>query len=177
MTKETKTKKTDKNILRKKLEQEIKELKASLAELENNWKRALADYRNLERRASEEKDRATEFANFVLISELIDVYDNLLMVKKHSEDKGLHMVVDQLDKILRNAGLTKVETIGKPFDEKTMEAIDTQGVNEAESDNIVLEEASAGYRFKGKLVKPARVVVGKFETDAEESNLETNEKK
>ncbi len=175
--KEPKNKKSSKNALKKELEQEIADLKENITELENNWKRALADYRNLERRVSEEKDSATEFANFVLISELIDVYDNLLMVKKHSKDKGLHMIVDQLDKILKNAGLVKIETVGKLFDEKIMEAIDTRPVNKIESDNVVLEEVSAGYQFKGRLVKPARVIVGKFEEEnTEKDNLKTNEK-
>ena len=177
--KKTKAQSKTKDALRRKLEQEIAELKESLTELENNWKRALADYRNLERRAAEEKDEATKFANFVLVSELIDVYDNLLMVKKHSKDKGLHMVVAQLDRVLKGAGLNKIEATGKPFDERLMEAIDTRDVDDANKNNVVLEEISAGYQFKGKLVKPARVIVGKFNTETEENakNLETNEKK
>ena len=41
------------------------------AELENNWKRALADYRNLEKRVAEEKEAVIRFANSILILNLI----------------------------------------------------------------------------------------------------------
>ncbi len=144
----------------KKLEETVADLKQQLEEMEGNWKRALADYKNLERRTSEEKEEVARFANFVLVAELISVYDNLEMLKKHSDDKGLKMIADQFAEILHNAGLEKLESLGKDFDEAYMEAIDTKEADE-EDENKVLEEALLGYKFKNRLIRPAKVIVGK----------------
>jgi len=108
------------------LRQKISSLETQLEEKEENWKRALADYKNLERRTIKEKEETAKFANFILIAELIVVHDNLDMLKRHSEDKGLIMIADQFAEILENAGLTKMDVIGKDFDEAFMEAVDTQ---------------------------------------------------
>ena len=45
-------------------------LQERIVELENNWKRALADYKNLERRTAEEKQEFAEFSNIILMQEL-----------------------------------------------------------------------------------------------------------
>jgi molecular chaperone GrpE len=138
------------------LEKTIENLKQQLAEVEENWKRALADYKNLERRTIKEKEESAKFANFVLVAELLSVYDNLEMLKKHSEDKSLIMIADQFAEILENAGLTKIEVLGKDFDETYMEAVDTQ---EGEEENKVIEEVTPGYKFRERLIRPAKVVV------------------
>ncbi|HOM78317.1 nucleotide exchange factor GrpE [Patescibacteria group bacterium] len=139
------------------LEETVKRLEKELGEMESNWKRALADYKNLERRTLEEKEEVAKFANFVLISELISVYDSLEMLKKHTDDKGIRMIVDQFGEILQHAGLERIKALGETFDESIMEAVDTREGDE----NIVLEEVNFGYRFKGKIIRPAKVVVGK----------------
>ena len=161
---------TDKNAPKKaeKEKQEVKteELEQKVKEMENNWKRALADYKNLQRRTLKEKEEAVKFSNFVLISELIPVYDNLEMVQKHSEDEGLKMVVSQFWEVLKGSGVEKVETEGKEFDENTMEAVETE---EGEK-NKVLEILQQGYKFKNRLVKPAKVVVGKEKEDSKEES-------
>ncbi|HDQ88611.1 MAG TPA: nucleotide exchange factor GrpE [candidate division WWE3 bacterium] len=140
----------------------LKELQKKLEETENNWKRALADYKNLERRTVIEKEEHAKFANFILVAELISVFDNLEMLKKHSEDKGLKMIADQFAKILKSAGLEKIEVLGKDFDASFMEAVDTvKPESEEQEENVVVEEVTPGYKFRGRLIRPAKVVVAK----------------
>jgi molecular chaperone GrpE len=77
------------------------ELEEQIQELENNWKRALADYKNLEKRVAEEKEGIVSFSNLVLISELIPVLDNLEMLEKHIDDIGLKLVVKEFKQIAK----------------------------------------------------------------------------
>lgn len=132
-------------------------LEARIAELENNWKRALADYKNLEKRVSEEKDQFKDFANLVLVSRLLPVLDNLQMVEAHVGDDGLKYTVKEFKQILEDEGLIEIDPAGKDFDSTTMEAIETVEGEEGK----VVEVLRKGYLLKSKLVRPARVKVGR----------------
>jgi len=138
---------------------EIKELKERVFELENNWKRALADYKNLQKRFGEEKISVVQFANLVLISRLVSVLDNLEMVCGHLDDVGLKLTYKEFSQILLDEGLTEIDAKGKQFDSKTMEAIE---MIDGEKDKVV-EVTQKGYMLKGKILRPARVKVGKKE--------------
>lgn len=141
------------------LQEKVASLEKELAGKDADWKRALADYRNLERRILAEKDEAVRFANLILIAELLPILDNLEALKEHVEDKGLQMVANQVMEVLQGAGLEKIETLGRDFDSSCMEAVDTE--ESEDNKGKVLEEVTTGYRFKDKLVRPAKVVVGK----------------
>jgi molecular chaperone GrpE len=139
---------------------QVKKLEERVLELENNWKRALADYKNLERRTAEEKQEFAEFANMILIQRLLPIVDNLEMLEKHVHDTGLKMIVKELKQVLEDNGVTAVESDGKEFDSATMDCIET--VESKEKDhNKVTETVARGYRFKDKVLRPAKVRVGK----------------
>lgn len=142
-----------------KIKEKLQSLEAQLREMENNWKRALADYRNLQRRTNEDRTKAVKFANYELISELIEVYDNMRMMEKHSDDPGFKMITDQFWEKLNYHGLSQVEALNQKFDETTMEAIET--INGPEGK--VVEVIQNGYIFKDRLVRPAKVIVGNGE--------------
>jgi molecular chaperone GrpE len=135
-----------------------------MKELENNWKRALADYKNLEKRVAEEKQEGLVFSNLILISQLIPVLDNLEMLEKHIDDTGMKLVVKEFKQILQNEGLEEIETQGKEFDPNLMDAIE---MIDGEP-NIVIEVLQKGYKLKDKLIRPAKVKVGKGEQPKEE---------
>jgi len=135
----------------------IKELEERIAELENNWKRALADYKNLERRTAEEKEAFINFSNETLVRSLLPIVDHMEMLLKHTEDKGLGMILKDFIKVLECEGIKEIETINKEFDSATMDAIEMVDGEK----NKVLEVLSKGYLFKDKLLRPARVKVGK----------------
>jgi molecular chaperone GrpE len=145
------------------LGRQIEELGEKLTEMEQNWKRALADYQNLQRRTAEDKSHAIKFANYELISELIEVYDNMRMMEKHSDDTGLKMIVRQFWEKLNYHGLEQIKAEGKKFDESLMEAVETVEGPEGK----VVGVTQSGYTFRDRLVRPARVIVGKknFEND------------
>ena len=134
----------------------ISELEEKVSELENNWKRALADYQNLQKRVAEEREALVTYANLVLISELLPVLDNLELLEKHIDDTGLKLTIKTFKQILENEGVKEIECLGKDFDPALMEAIELVDGKEGK----VAEVAQKGYVLKDKLIRPAKVKVG-----------------
>jgi len=153
--KKEKKKKENKEI--EELKEKITEFETSNLELENNWKRALADYQNLQKRTLEERTSFLSFANSTVIRKLLPILDNLEMTQKHLEDEGVKMIVKEFSQILSEEGVVEVETEGKDFDPLVMEAVEmVEG-----PENKVVSVIQKGYFLKDKLLRPARVNVGK----------------
>ena len=125
-------------------------------ELENNWKRALADYRNLEKRVAEEREMFFTFASSSLVLRILPILDNLESLVKHVDDEGLKMTIKDFKRILDEEGVKEIEAEGKDFDAELMEAIEKV---EGAKDKVV-EVLQKGYTMKEKILRPARVKVG-----------------
>ena len=69
------------------------------------------------------------------------------------------MVSKQFARELKNNGVTTIETQNRKFDPQTDEVVMTEETNDAERDNMIVEELEPGYMFKEKLIKAARVKV------------------
>lgn len=128
-----------------------------LEEAEAKYKRALADYQNLEKRMVEDRGEWIRQANRDLLIRILPILDTLTLAATHSEDKSLHVSAGQFLDILKSEGVTKIETKGRDFDGSTMEAVGTS-VGE---DGKVIEEARAGFMLHDKLLRPAQVIVGR----------------
>src|SRR3989338_4458842 len=98
-------------------------------ELENHLKRTLADYQNLEKRVAEERQNLIKSATKGLILRLLPALDTLVIAQKHTNDQGLELSIQQLSDILEREGVTRIETVGKNFDPKYMEAVTTVDVD------------------------------------------------
>lgn len=141
---------------------EVTQLQEKIVELENNWKRALADYKNLEKRVFDERLELVKYSNEVLIQRLLFILDNLELVIKHDHSQGLELVLKEFKQILTDEGLEEIPVVDMVFDESTMDAIDTIEVYDEEKGNMVLEVLQKGYLLKNKVIRPAKVKVGKI---------------
>lgn len=130
--------------------------KEQIEQLENQLKRALADYQNLEKRTGEERREWVLSGNRGLISKLLPVLDNLFLASKHMDDEGLNLSIQKFIDVLREEGVEKIETVGRDFDPNTMECVLVQQ-GEAEK---ILEEVRPGFIMNDKVIRPAQVVVG-----------------
>ncbi len=137
-------------------EVEIKALQEKVSEMEGNWKRALADYKNLVERTNKEKKQFIDYANEVLVLKLLAVYDSLEMLRKYNQDQGLVLTIKQFEQVLKEEGLKEIEAIGKEFNANEMEGIEMVS---GEKD-VVVEVLTKGFYLKEKLLRPARVKVG-----------------
>lgn len=136
---------------------EVIQLQEKIEDFENKYKRALADYQNLEKRVRDEKSEWIKMANRELLLRMLPVLDTLQLARQHSEDKALTVTAQQFLDILRQEGIEKIQTEGKQFDPNLMEAISTMIGEE----NKVLQEVRAGYKIGDRILRVAQVIVGK----------------
>lgn len=149
--------KKDENKGLRKKDTKTQELEKKVKELEDNLKRAVADYRNLERRIDEEKKDWIKFSNRELLLKLFEAFEILFIAEKHVSDEGLKLSIKKIVEVLKGAGVERIETVNKKYDPETMECIEVVG---GEND-MVLEEIRPGFTLYGKVLKPAKVKVGR----------------
>ncbi len=148
---------------KKKEEDQIK-LEQRVTDLENQLKRAVADYQNLEKRVAEGRSELTKWGTGELLIKILPVLDHLdKALSGASEEekqsgwyKGVELAVKELQQVLQNEGLNQIATDGQ-FDPNVHEAVDMQ-VGE---DNKILNVVRTGYTLNSKVLRPAAVVVGK----------------
>ena len=140
-------------------EEEIEVIKEQVTEVDNKYKRALADYQNLQRRVADERSDWIRAANRELLLRILTVYDTLELATKHNQDETLKVCLNQFNDILKAEGVTKIETVGKEFNPHLMEAI---AAGEGE-DGIVVDEIRSGFLLNDKLLRAAQVKVGRSE--------------
>src|SRR5437899_647125 len=107
--------KKDKKSEKKIEESEIDNLKQKLEEKEHNYKRALADYQNLQKRVEDTRRDLILAANKELLLRILSVLDTLELANKHDENEGLKVAINQFLDILKAEGVLKIETVGQEF--------------------------------------------------------------
>ncbi len=134
-----------------------REKRETIEDWEGKYKRARADYINLERRVKKQQEEFVKFANSVLILKLLPILDDLEKAVETSGDDGLRLLLKNLKEVLKSEGVeeTKVKVGGK-FDPNIMECAVSEGVGEKPK---VAEVLRKGYRIKGKVLRPAQVRV------------------
>jgi molecular chaperone GrpE len=113
------------------------------------------------------EDRANE-NKFKFLQTLLPVLDNLHLAVNASEEDpsvenlrtGVVGVARSFEHALANVGVEIVPSVGADFDPELHEAVDMTPTD-AENDGKIIAEYQTGYRFGGRLLRPARVQVGK----------------
>jgi molecular chaperone GrpE len=140
-------------------------LQADLDRFRDLALRSQADFENYKKRAAREKEDAVKYANSSLLQRLVSILDNFELGLAASKTEGEHspiysgmvLVQKQLNDLLEENGLQAIEAEGKKFDPNLHEAIAHEPSESAEE--TVIRQARRGYRFKDRLLRPARVVV------------------
>ena len=140
-------------------------LQADLDRFRDLALRSQADFENYKKRAAREKEDAIKYANSSLLQRLVSILDNfelgLEAAKTENEESpiysGMVLVQKQLNDLLEQNGLQSIEAEGQKFDPNLHEAIAHEPSDTPEE--TVIRQARRGYRFKDRLLRPARVVV------------------
>jgi molecular chaperone GrpE len=149
-------------------EEEIARLREEAAAAEDKRLRALAECDNLKKRLIKEKEEFVRFAAEGVLADLLPVLDNLDLALAHGRTvpacKDVVMGVDMTRKvfldILARHGLEACGAAGDEFDPALHEAVGMQPAGEsAIAANHVLQVMQAGYRLRGRLLRPAKVLV------------------
>lgn len=135
---------------------QLQHLENQITDLDSKFKRALADYQNLEKRHSQDKQNLIRFANENLLHKLLSVLDDLERAQNHLNDSGLGLVISQFYRQLESEGVKAVDSTGKPFNPETMDCTDVV----AGEKNQVVKTVIKGYLYHDKVLRPAKVEVG-----------------
>lgn len=170
----------EKNINEKELEQEVVEEAQDVSNDETNiddlqqkceeyldgWKRAQADYANLQRQVADGRQEMREQAKIEVAQLFLPVAMNLETAMKHipkekNEDSwvvGMEHILKQFQEALEHLGLERIKTEGALFDPQLHDAIGKEKEEGAESD-MIIRETAPGYMLNGKVIIPAKVIV------------------
>jgi molecular chaperone GrpE len=160
----------------------VQTLEAALAEKTQEYDatreqllRLMADFDNYRKRMTRQSDEARQFAMADLVVALLPGFDNLQRALNAARQdaapssaaiaEGVSIVLRQFKEALAKVGVREIQTEGQPFDPTRHEAVDTMRVPASE-DGLIIEEAQRGYMLNERLLRPAKVVVGKAEGDA-----------
>lgn len=147
------------------------ETAAELASQKERYLRLAAEYDNYRKRTDRERLESRDRAQGQLVERLLDAIDDLQRVSAlepsattvESLIEGIRLVERKLIRVLESEGLETIDARGQPFDPEVHEAIVMAPTTEASLDHTVGEVFQTGYRFRGGLLRPARVQVMKHE--------------
>ncbi len=159
----------------KQLQDELDSVKQLSVQMENQLKRAVADYHNLEKRVAEGRSELTRWGTGELLTKILPALDHLEQALAGANEtdrqsgwfRGVELAVKELNQVLQIEGLEQIASDGQ-FDPNLHEAVDTQ-VGE---DNKILKVVRKGYTLNSKVLRPAAVVVGRKEINEQEGQSE-----
>jgi molecular chaperone GrpE len=140
-------------------------LEGDLAELKDRHLRLAAEFDNYRKRSMRERAELADKAQASFVSQLLDVLDDLDRLVASDPGtplpalrEGLSAVDRKLWKQLQDAGVERIDPVGEQFD-PLHEAVSTTPAPSESQEQTVSATFQPGYRFKGTLVRPARVQV------------------
>lgn len=142
-----------------------------LASLRDRHLRLAAEFDNYRKRVEREREETRVRAQAQLLERLLEPLDDLARVADFDPattpsgalHEGCEMVEKKFLRAMEAAGMEEIEAAGRPFDPTIHEALTTVPAETAEEDNMVAQVYQKGYRLKGVLLRPARVVVKKHQ--------------
>ncbi len=146
-------------------ETKLVEVQKRFDEAKNNLEKETAEMRGRLMKTLEERAKQSQ-SNFLMT--LLPVLDNLNLAIEHTEKEnsvekmlgGIKGTARSFENALRETGVEAIPAVGVKFDPQIHEAIDMVEVK-ADQDGIITSEFSRGYKFGEKLLRPAKVQVGK----------------
>ena len=147
------------------LEQKLGQAIAEANTCKGLTQRLQADFDNYRKRNNSIAEDMKLLGQSIVIEKLLTVLDNCDLARKYIQDQsaltGFNMMENQLLTALAGFGLKEVETDGKEFDAKVMQAVER--VKDEQNAGKVVEVLAKGYLLNDKLLRPASVKVGYWE--------------
>ena len=150
-------------------ESETDALKKEVAELKNKYIRLVADFDNFRKRTAKERLELIQTASKDVLGSLLPILDDTERAEKQLEtaqDKealreGINLVFGKLRTTLHAAGLKPMESVGSDFNPEYHEAITEIPAPTPQLAGKVVDEIEKGYYLNDKIIRFAKVVVGK----------------
>ena len=146
----------------------LEKLNSDLQEQKDKYLRLLAEFENYKRRSARERVELSQTAGKEIIISLLDVLDDCDRAEKQlQEDKsnkdlsGVLLVFNKLRNVMQNRGLKPMESLHSEFDVEKHEAISEVPAPSADLRGKVVAEVMKGYYLNDKIIRFAKVIVGK----------------
>ncbi|MBI4639939.1 MAG: nucleotide exchange factor GrpE [Candidatus Tectomicrobia bacterium] len=154
----------------------VEDLLSQLEEKDRLLKEYIGSYKKLKdeneefkKRLLRDLERRVELSKANLVTNFLEVLDNLERAIASAETQrnfdallqGIRLIQAQFLGKLRAEGVEEINTLKKPFDPAVSEAVEVVMVEEQEKDNRVVSELEKGYLLNERVIRPAKVKVGK----------------
>jgi len=158
----------DEYLKKQKGDDKEQDLKVKCREYLSGWKRAQADYQNLQKEFGKKKKEYVQFANANLIMALLPIMDNFKsafnQIPEQEKDSawvtGFSYIKKQLEDFLRQNGVENIPTVGQRFDPELHEAVENdQGFDQEKQEGLIIKEMRPGYKLNGRVIQAAKVIV------------------
>ncbi len=148
----------------------VEEAADKAAEYLAGWRRAQADYANLQRETVEARSQMGKLATAEAVRAFLPVYDYFKRAMQHTPPEaeqsasvknwftGTQHIGTMFKMTLLQLGVEEIETVGKPFDPMTMESVKEE-YKEGVASGTVISETDGGYKLGNKVITAARVIV------------------
>lgn len=145
------------------LQNQLQEKQNKIEELDDRFKRVLAEFENYKKRSAKERDTLYHSVIADIVSSMLPVMDNLeKAVNAKTEDtayqEGVKLVYTQFNDVLHKFGVQKIETVGKTFDPELHEAV-ASVVDENLGEKEIKEEFRKGYMIGNRVIRHSMVIV------------------
>lgn len=149
------------------LTRELEQAQAEATKLREQLLRTAADFDNFRKRTRRDIDDAQRKSVERVLLEVLPVSDNLERAVQAAQQggdaksvlEGVTMVLRFFEDALVRLGVERVQSVGQPFDPGLHEAV--QQVDSEQNPGTVVTEMTPGYRYNGKLLRPAMVAVAR----------------
>ncbi|MBN1356147.1 nucleotide exchange factor GrpE [bacterium] len=149
----------------------LKEARQQASEYLDALQRLKAEFDNYRKRMDKDRQRLAEIYQASVLSDLLptlDAFDEAFKAKSDIPGKadilddsfrsGIRLVYDGLVDVLQKLGLEKLNPAGHPFDPEIAEAMAVVPSVELPPDHVI-QVITTGYRFKNRVLRPAKVIV------------------
>ena len=150
------------------LEEKLLAQAARIEELSRAYAALLEDNKAFRARLERERDRVVEAERARVAQALLEAADELELAlaavpaEAGTLQQGVKLVLAGLVRRIAELGATRLEVMGRPFDPQVAEAVDVLAVADAAQDGLVVAEVRAGWRIGDRVLRPARVRVGRL---------------
>ena len=132
-------------------------------ELDDRYKRLLAEFENYKKRSQKEKDSIYGMITGDVVAIMLPIMDNLEKAADAKTDdekyqEGVKLVARQFGDSLKRLGLEEIETIGKRFDPEFHDAV-SHIEDETKGEQEIVEEYRKGYKIGNKVIRHSMVIV------------------
>jgi len=150
-------------------EDDLSKAMAEAADWKDRYTRLFAEFDNYKKRSFKEKMEVIQTGGKDVIMSMLDVLDDTIRAEKQMETatdieavkEGLKLVFNKLKYALQQKGLKAFDSIGEEFDVEKHEAVTEIPAPTPDMEGKVIDELHKGYLLNDKLIRHAKVVVGK----------------